>query len=148
VRGRFGGRGEDPARRSEAVLDLHQVDVGIDEGSCAATIQGDVRLGVNFRERTVGSPVFAADVVRHLEDEVRLAGHLIFLERLQVGLRIHEDHLIFAGPAHEEGHGAALRAHHNAPRQTHSLLVPEHVPAIGQVPERHHGLECDVKETD
>src|SRR5687768_2785704 len=90
-----------------------------------------------YLDRTVTSRLeVVAHVVSELQDEVGLRRHLAFLDAVEVTVGLDLPNPAVALAAHDEGHGAVLLADHDAPRETHALLVPAHVAAVRQEPER------------
>src|SRR4051812_10217205 len=78
--------------------------------------------------------------MRELDNEVRLSGHLVLLERREVLSRAYMEDAARILLDREEGDRSALRSDHDAPRKAHSLFMPEDIAAIEMAAERHQDL--------
>ena len=87
-----------------------------------------------------GRPVLGGDMMRKLQNQVGLAGHLALLLRCEIPRR--RDKLLppFTGHHHTIVNGAVLFAHHHPPRPTHALFVPQHIAPVqvGSQRQREH----------
>src|SRR5688572_17904687 len=146
VRRRSLGCGENPRGATDAVLHGREIDVRVDEGCEPTAVQGYERFDAHFDGTEPAPCEVVSHVVSELEDEVGLTRHLALLNVCEITRRAHMPGAPRSFAFDDVRDAAIFLADHDAPRETHSLLVPAHVAAVGEKSKRNENHDRCVNE--